>query len=197
MHRPIFALIALLACGARTEAAPPLGSPVLAPGAKIPAQPATAAPASHMVRQAPVLQVVPARPPPLVAYRPLAEFALPGRTLLRDAVVLTGAHYSRALVLPAAGTYQVTGTLTGNTDAVLSVTPTARTAGRPTMLALQSPAANAQHAASLAGQRTVRVLQVTPQQFANGARFVVSVIPVAATLAAGAASRLSFEIAQK
>jgi hypothetical protein len=167
--------------------------------AKISSQAPLAAPAppvSPVATQTPMLPVSPSRPPPLLTYRPPAEFAPPGRTLLRDAVLLTGAHYSRALVLPAAGAYQLIGTLTGNTDAVLSVNPTARTGGRPTVLALQSPAANAAHAASLAGQRAVRMIQVTPQQIANGSRFLVSVTPVAATLTAGAASRLSFEIVQ-
>jgi hypothetical protein len=115
------------------------------------------------------------------------------RTLLRDAVLLTGRRYTRTVVVPASGTIQVVAELRGSCDATLSFEPTSVTGGDRLATDLRSPAANRRHGATLVGQRVLREYQVTTKQVANGGSFRVSVTPVAATLG-GVPSELTFEI---
>jgi len=130
------------------------------------------------------LNLVPASP---------ASMAPPTRTLLRDAVLLTGRRYVRTLVIPTSGTIQVLVELRGVCDATLSLEPASMTGGDRLSADLRSPAANRRHGATLVGQRVLREYQVTPRQVANGGSFLVSVTPVVATLST-TASELSFEI---
>ena len=166
---------------------PAAAKPVQAPPATVPTAPGVVG-----TVRAPVQLIVPAKPP-VLAPAGTASFAPVPRTLLRDAVLLTGRRYVRTLVIPSSGTIQVIAELRGSCDATLSFEPSSVTGGARLSADLRSPAANPRHGATLAGQRMLREYQVTPQQVANGGSFLVAVTPVAATLGS-VPSELSFEI---
>jgi hypothetical protein len=139
---------------------------------------------------------IPLTPPPMqvvLAPNALASMGPAARTVLRDALLLTGRRYTRTVVIPSSGTIQLIAQLRGACDATLSFEPTSATGGDRLSATLWSAAANRRHASTLVGQRVLREYQVTPQQVANGGAFLVSVTPVAATLG-GVPSELSFEI---
>jgi hypothetical protein len=129
----------------------------------------------------------------VLAPNALASMGLAARTVLRDALLLTGRRYTRTVVIASSGTIQLIAELRGACDATLSFEPTSATGGDRFSATLWSVAANRRHASTLVGQRVLREYQVTPQQVANGGVFLVSVTPVAATLG-GVPSELSFEI---
>ena len=198
--------VAILAGGAPAlRAAPAVAAPARAP-TNVSAQPASATPASAptaIVPTAPVIGTVRAPVPlivpalqPAVVQAGSASFAPVARTLLRDAVLLTGRPYMRNLLIPSSGTIQVIAVLRGSCDATLRFEPASRTGGEGLAAALWAPAANPRHGPTLIGQRMLREYQVTTQQVANGGNFLVAIEPVAAT-PCSVPSELSVEISLK
>ena len=167
-------------------ARPAAARPTPTPSATVPAVPGVGA------IRAPGQLIGPAIPLTL-APASTASMAPAPRTLLRDAVLLTGRRYVRTVVIPSSGTIQVIAELRGSCDATLSFEPTSVTGGDRLSADLRAPAANRRHGATLVGQRVLREYQVTTQQAANGGSFLVSITPLAATLG-GVPSELSFEI---
>ena len=206
---PSAALAVAIAFAALTpcvRAAPTVAAPAMA-ASKANAQPAAATPAPAPPAAAPTAPVVGTLRPPLqrAPLQPLApaisaasapttaSMAPAARTLLRDALLLTGQRYVRTVVIPSGGTVQVIAQLRGSCDATLSFEPTSVTGGDRLSADLRAPAANPRHGATLVGQRVLREYQVTAQQVANGGSFLVSITPVAATRGS-VPSELSFEI---
>ena len=177
-----------------TVAAPPVSVQPAAPApTRVPAVAVPTAPSIGTLR-APIQVVTPTTTTP-VASSPVgtASMAPAARTLLRDAMLITGQRYTRTVVIPSSGTIQIIAELRGASDATLSFEPTSVTGGDKFSADLRSPAANRRHGATLVGQRLWREYQVTSQQVAKGGNFIVSITPVAATLG-GVPSALSFEI---
>jgi hypothetical protein len=196
---PTIAALALAPTTARPL--PSVAPPIRVPPAQVP--PAQVPPAQAVPAAVPAVPSagaarapIPLTPHPLqvvLAPNALASMGLGARTVLRDALLLTGRRYTRTVVVPSSGTVQVIAELRGACDATLSFEPTSATGGDRLSATLWSAAANRRHASTLVGQRVLREYQVTPQQVANGGVFLVSVTPVAATLG-GVPSELSFEI---
>ncbi len=177
-----------------TVNAPPVNVQPAAPApTRVPAVAVPTVPSVGTVR-APIQVVTPAPTTSLaLGQAGTPSMAPAARTLLRDAMLITGQRYTRTVVVPSSGTIQIIAELRGASDATLTFEPTPVTGGERLSADLGSPAANRRHGATLVGQRLSREYQVTSTQVAKGGRFVVSIAPVAATLG-GIPSGLSFEI---